>query len=144
MYWLLNFVQLPICVFFNEVNWISLKELFWILGQSVHRSLLGLVTEVFINLSIYLMMVVVSCFPYSSLFLHVGVGVCAFEEVVTSSNLHVCFAREKIFTSQASLGKEPAGRIHKGPGRTSGWRGHWFSSAVKQDYCLSCLVRWNC
>lgn len=68
-------------------------------------------------------MVVVSCFPYSSLFLHVGVGVCAFEEVVTFSNLHVCFAREKIFTIQASLGKEPAGRIHKGTGRASGWGG---------------------
>ena len=78
-------------------------------------------------------MVVVSCFPYSSLILHVGIGVCAFEEVVTSSNLHVCFAREKIFTSQASLGKEPAGRIHEGTGRASGWRGHWFSSAVRTE-----------
>lgn len=82
-----------------------------------------MVTEVFINLLIYLVTVVVSCFPYSSLFLHVGVGVYAFEEVVTFSNLHVCFAREKIFTIQANLVKEPAGRIHKGTGRTSGWRG---------------------
>lgn len=107
MYWLLNFVQLPICVFFNEVNWISLKGLFWILGQSVHRPLLSLVTEVFINLLISLVMVVVSCFPYSSLCLHVdvGVGVCAFEEVVTSSNLHVCYASGRLSLVRLVWGK---------------------------------------
>ena len=50
-------------------------------------------------------MVVVSCFPYSSLRLNVGVGVCAFEEVVTSSNLHVCYASRRFSLVRLVWGK---------------------------------------